>query len=59
MILNLTPHPIRLYADGRPDGIDDLAPGLLLVIEPEDRPARLGVVPISREYRDGIAVEVV
>ncbi|HZF92087.1 hypothetical protein [Streptomyces sp.] len=59
MIVNLTPHPIRLYADDRPDGIDDLVPGLLHVIEPGERPARLGVVPLSREYRDGVPVEVV
>ncbi|GAB2731855.1 hypothetical protein [Streptomyces bullii] len=59
MILNLTPHPIRLYNDDRPDGIDDLEPGLRLVIEPEPKPARLGVMPLSTEYRDGIPVELV
>ncbi|MGW0131881.1 hypothetical protein [Streptomyces sp. NPDC003299] len=59
MILNLTPHPIRLYNADRPDGIDDLEPGLRLVIEPEPKPARLGVVPLSTEYRDGIPVELV
>jgi hypothetical protein len=59
VILNLTPHPIRLYAPDRPDGLDDLEPGLRLVIEPEPRPARLGVVPLSTEYRDGVPVEVV
>ncbi|MFF5795813.1 hypothetical protein [Streptomyces albogriseolus] len=59
MILNLTPHPVRVYNDDRPDGIDDLTPGLRLVIEPEDKPARLGVIPLSTEYRDGIPVELV
>lgn len=59
MIVNCTPHPIRLYNDDRPDGIDDLAPGLRLVIDPEDRPARLGVIPLSTEFRDGIPVELV
>ncbi|NEY32047.1 hypothetical protein GTU99_07545 [Streptomyces sp. PRKS01-65] len=59
MIVNLTPHPVRIYADDRPDGIDDLEPGLRYVIEPEDRPARLGVIPLSTEYRDGIPVELV
>jgi hypothetical protein len=59
VILNLTPHPIRLYADGRPDGIDDLEPGLLRVIAPEPHPARLGMVPLSSEFRDGIPVELV
>ncbi|MFF6829653.1 hypothetical protein [Streptomyces longwoodensis] len=55
----MTPHPIRLYAPDRPDGLDDLEPGLRLVIEPEPRPARLGVVPLITEYRDGIPVELV
>ncbi|MEV5163828.1 hypothetical protein AB0K66_04265 [Streptomyces werraensis] len=59
MIVNLTPHPVRIYASDRPDGIDDLEPGLLWVIEPEDKPARLGVIPLSTEYRDGIPVELV
>jgi hypothetical protein len=58
-LINLTPHPIRIYQPDRPDGIDDLEPGLRLVIEPEDRPARLGVVPLGTEYRAGIPVELV
>jgi hypothetical protein len=59
VILNLTPHPIRLYNPDRPDGIDDLTPALRLVIDPEDTPARLGMVPLSTEYRDGVPVELV
>ena len=62
MILNLTPHPIRIYADDRPDGIDDLEPGLRLVIEPEDTPARLTMVQVGSlrtEHRDGIPVETI
>ncbi|MER5715696.1 hypothetical protein [Streptomyces sp. NPDC002132] len=59
MILNLTPHPIRLYTADRPDGLDDLEPGLRLVIEPEAKPARLGMIPLLTEYRDGIPVELV
>lgn len=62
MILNLTPHPIRLYAPDRPDGIDDLEPGLRLVIEPEDTPARLSMVSVGSlrtELRDGISVETI
>lgn len=31
MILNLTPHPIRLYANEREDGSDDLEPYLRAV----------------------------
>lgn len=59
MILNLTPHPIRLYANAREDGSDDLEPGLILVIEPEDTPARLGMIELGTEYRAGIPVELV
>ncbi|MFE6428179.1 hypothetical protein ACFVOB_22340 [Streptomyces rochei] len=59
MLLNLTPHVIRVYGPDRPDGIDDLEPGLRYVIEPEEKPARLGVIPLSTEYREGIPVELV
>lgn len=59
MILNLTPHPIRVYAPDRPDGIDDIEPGLRQVIDPEPAPARLSMLPLSSEYRDGIPVELV
>ena len=59
MILNLTPHPIRLYSNERADGIDDLESGLRLVIEPEDTPARLGMTELGTEVRDGLPVELV
>jgi hypothetical protein len=59
VIVNYTPHPVRIYADDRPDGIDDLEPGLRLVIEPEGTPARLSMMPLSSDNRDGITVEVV
>ena len=47
MILNLTPHPIRLYAAEREDGIDDLEPHLREVIPPEATPARLATFEVS------------
>jgi len=47
MILNLTPHPIRLYAPEREDGSDDLEPYLREVIEPEPVPARLATFEVS------------
>jgi hypothetical protein len=59
VILNLTPHPIRLYANDRPDGLDDLEPALLRIINPEPQAARLGMVPLNTEYRDGVPVELV
>ncbi|WP_428956238.1 hypothetical protein [Streptomyces sp. cg35] len=57
MILNLTPHPIRIYADDRPDGVDEPDWGLLRVINPEPTPARLDMEPQTRVHRDGIPVE--
>jgi hypothetical protein len=59
VIVNYTSHPVRIYAGDRPDGIDDLEPSLRLVIEPEDTPTRLSMVPRSSEFREGIAVELV
>ncbi len=56
MILNLTPHPIRLYAAEREDGIDELEPHLREVIEPEPVPARLGMVELGTQ---GGGVELV
>ncbi|MGV9588270.1 hypothetical protein [Streptomyces tendae] len=47
MILNLTPHPIRLYANEREDGSDDLEPYLREVIEAEPVPARLATFEVS------------
>ncbi|MFJ4428801.1 hypothetical protein [Streptomyces bobili] len=55
MILNLTPHPIRLYDPEREDGIDDLEPHLRRVIEPEATPARLATIELS----GGITFELV
>jgi hypothetical protein len=62
VILNFTPHPIRIYTADRPDGIDDLEPGLRLVIEPEDTPARLSMIAVGSlrtEFRDGVPVETI
>lgn len=53
MILNLTPHPIRLYTNEREDGIDDLEPHLREVIPPEGKPARLATIELGTQP-DGI-----
>jgi hypothetical protein len=53
VILNLTPHPIRLYSNEREDGIDDLEPHLREVIEPEAKPARLATIELGTQG-DGI-----
>ncbi|MGE9696654.1 hypothetical protein ACQKFA_23225 [Streptomyces sp. CH6] len=55
MILNLTPHPVRLYWDEREDGSDDLAAHLREVYEPELTPARLATI----ELGGGVAFEMV
>lgn len=47
MILNLTPHPVRLYWPEREDGSDDLEPHLREVIKPEPVPARLATCEVS------------
>ncbi|MFJ8929216.1 hypothetical protein ACIRLA_21825 [Streptomyces sp. NPDC102364] len=68
MILNLTPHPIRIYVDDRPDGIDELDWGIQHVIDPEPTPvqsgwkatpARLAVESLRGERREGIPVALV
>lgn len=50
MILNLTPHPIRLYSPATPDRIhelDDLNTGLIAIIEPEETPVRVATTEVS------------
>lgn len=44
MLINLTPHPIRIYPYGTPDRIDagDYEPEM--VLEPVDQPARIGEI---------------
>jgi hypothetical protein len=54
-VVNLTPHPIRLYASVREDGIDDLEPHLRNVIPPQPTPARLTI----RERRPHNGIEQV
>jgi len=50
VILNLTPHPIRLYNTGRADGSDDLDDGLLLTIPAEPTPARIATIDLGSTY---------
>lgn len=47
MIMNLTPHLIRIYADERKDGSDDLELHLRAVIPPEAAPARLATIELG------------
>lgn len=56
MILNLTPHVIRVYGYGREDGSDDLNVGLKYVFEPEPVPARLATIELGS---DGEGAEMI
>jgi hypothetical protein len=47
VILNLTPHPIRLYWAEREDGSDDLDAHLMEVFQPEGKPARLATIELG------------
>jgi len=59
VILNLTPRVVRLYARTRPDGIDDLATGLLRTIDPQPQPARLDPLPLMASVQDDLPVRFV
>ena len=41
-IINLTPHPVRLYTADTPDQVDDPDHGVLLTLPPSGKFARLG-----------------
>lgn len=48
MIINKTPHPIRLYSNLREDGLDDLTDFLIEAWGPEGDPVRLGMVELGK-----------
>ena len=59
MIINLTPHPIRVYSNDTPDSISDLDQGLLFEVPPADKPARIAMIDLGHEsyvYPDDEAV---
>jgi len=58
-VVNLTGRLIRVYAEDRPDGIDDVDWGLQHAIDPEPQPARITPIPIGTTYQDDIPVELV
>ena len=41
-LVNLTPHPVRLYKADTPDQVDDPDHGVVLTLEPSGKFARLG-----------------
>ena len=40
-LVNLTPHPIRIYSEGTPDRVENPDDGVLLILEPSGEFARL------------------
>ena len=58
-VINLTGRLIRIYAEDRPDGIDDIDWGLQHSIDPQVAPARIDPIPIGTTYQDDIPVELV
>ena len=62
MIINVTPHPIRIYTGSTPDRIDAAKHEPTLVIEPSsDIPtARIGTIELGTQHiGEGIPVEYV
>src|SRR5690606_38658524 len=41
-IINLTPHPVRIYGEDTPDQVEDLDHGVVLALPPSGQFARLG-----------------
>lgn len=56
MLINLTPHPMCIYATGTPDRIDPDVRKPIRVIEPTGQEARLGVNELGEFQLDGVPV---
>lgn len=61
-LINLTPHPIRIYSDNTPDQIDDLNDGLIDTLPPSGTVARLAEIDLGQHrvldvetYTHGVA----
>lgn len=54
MIVNNTGRTVRIYADDRPDGIDDIDMGLLHVFDPDPQAAQLAPLPLVEMYQDDV-----
>lgn len=61
MILNLTPHPVRLYPRDTPDRINpaDWQPVREIPVAQGLYPARIGEIPLGTQYYGDIPVEYV
>jgi len=59
MLVNKTPHPIRIYSQGTPRtgaSPEQLAAGLLATIPPEGAPARVGMVELGTWHHEDVWV---
>jgi hypothetical protein len=61
VIVNLTPHPIRIYPPDTPDRIDpaEVVPTVVLPVAEDLQPARLGMNDLGTNPIHGIPVEYV
>lgn len=48
-LVNLTPHPVRIYKEDTPDRVEDLDDGVMTVLEPSGALARLSESVIGEE----------
>lgn len=56
MLVNLTPHPMHIYAADTPDRIEPSQHAPIRVIEPDGQIARLGVNELGQFELDGLRV---
>lgn len=59
MIVNNTGRTVRIYAEDRPDGVDDIAFGLLHTFDPVPPAIQLTPMPLGTLYEDDVPVELV
>jgi hypothetical protein len=58
-LVNLTPHPIRVYNNDTPDRLEDPTSGLLFKVDPMEKPARIAMIDLGQagtvmdEYASG------
>lgn len=47
-LVNLTPHPIRVYEPGTPSRVEDEDQGLMFVVPPEPKSARIAMIALGQ-----------
>lgn len=46
-LINLTPHPVRVYRTDAPGVVEDPMDGFLFQVEPADKPARIAMIDLG------------